>query len=103
MKQRATADGLEPHFGVNVVGHFLLTKLLLFHLGAATANSGGAAKARVVHLCSGAAYQSKLGDYDSLIAPAEGDWKPPGNIAAFKLFARSKLVSLLRLHRIDGR
>jgi NAD(P)-dependent dehydrogenase (short-subunit alcohol dehydrogenase family) len=61
-KKGATTQGFELTFGVNHLGHFLLTALLLDHLRA----SGSA---RVVTLASSAHYGAKGLDFDALQRP----------------------------------
>lgn len=60
--QRRTVDGFEEHFGVNYLGHFLLTRLLLDTL----VRSGRAGRsARVVTVSSATHYVGTL-DLDDL-------------------------------------
>ncbi len=54
-----TADGFELHFGVNHLGHFLLTTSLLERLRAS-------APARIVHVASGSHYKARGIGWDSL-------------------------------------
>ena len=58
-----TADGFELHFGVNHLGHFALTALLLERL---KASGSGAAGARVVNVSSEAHYGARGIDFGAL-------------------------------------
>lgn len=58
-QQGLTADGFELHFGVNHLGHFLLTHLLLPHI---SEHSG----ARIVHVASRAHQKVKTISFDHL-------------------------------------
>ncbi|MEW1796270.1 oxidoreductase [Streptomyces niveus] len=83
---RTTEDGFEAHFGVNMLGHFALTGLLLGTLGPA-------AGTRVVSISSTAHRGAHL-DFDDLMS--RGDFKPR------RAYARSKLACTLygfELHR----
>jgi retinol dehydrogenase-12 len=87
-----TADGFEPHFGVNHLGHFLLTTTLLERIKA----SG---PARIVNLSSEAHYQVKGIDWDALRRPAR-------SIGGFREYATSKFCNVLftqeLARRLDG-
>ena len=77
--RRETADGHELQFGVNHLGHFLLTTLLLPALRAA-------APARIVVVCSGA---HKIGRIDFDDIPMRRSF------SIFRAYSRSKLANLL--------
>jgi NAD(P)-dependent dehydrogenase (short-subunit alcohol dehydrogenase family) len=84
--RRETADGFEMHFGVNHLGHFALTGLLLPLLLAEPT-------ARVVTMSSGLAAQSRL-DFDDL--------QSRHRYRMATAYGRSKLANLLfavELHR----
>lgn len=55
--QRETEDGFEEHFGLNYLGHFLLTNLLLDSLRQAAAPGRGS---RVVTVSSATHYVARL-------------------------------------------
>jgi retinol dehydrogenase 12 len=76
-----TTQGFELMFGVNHLGHFLLTKSLLGLL----ASSG---PARLVNVSSDAHYQAKGIDFDALRRPARG-------ITGLGEYAVSKLCNVL--------
>jgi retinol dehydrogenase 12 len=76
-----TEQGFEVMFGVNHLGHFLLTRALL---GLLT----DSAPARVVNVSSDAHYQAKGIDFDALRRPARG-------ITGLPEYAVSKLCNVL--------
>ena len=76
-----TKQGFELMFGVNHLGHFLLTQLLLDRL----ASSG---PARVVTVSSDAHYQARGIDWDALRRPARG-------VTGLGEYAVSKLCNVL--------
>jgi retinol dehydrogenase 12 len=78
--QGLTKDGFELHFGVNHLGHFLLTLLLLPRLLES--------RARVVNVSSRAHYRPKGIDYDRLRRPAP---EPTG----LRAYGVSKLCNVL--------
>ncbi|WP_110707348.1 oxidoreductase [Salinicola sp. CR57] len=83
-KRERTEDGFERQFGVNYLGHFLLTSLLLPLLVAAS--SGDSAPARVVQLSSLAHRGGKIA-FDDL--NGERDYDP------WRAYRQSKLAMLL--------
>lgn len=83
-KRERTEDGFERQFGVNYLGHFLLTSLLLPLLAAAS--SGDSAPARVVQLSSLAHRGGKIA-FDDL--NGERDYDP------WRAYRQSKLAMLL--------
>jgi retinol dehydrogenase-12 len=76
-----TADGFELQFGVNHLGHFLLTKLLLDRMLAS-------APARIVHVASGSHYKAKAIDWSSLQSPT-------ASISGMPEYSVSKLANVL--------
>ncbi|MFF7339135.1 oxidoreductase [Streptomyces sp. NPDC008163] len=82
-----TADGFETQFGVNHLGHFALTGLLLPKLAA----TGGA---RVVTVSSG---MHALGNIDM------GDLNSERNYRRWTAYARSKTANLLFVHELTRR
>ncbi|MEO7094615.1 MAG: SDR family NAD(P)-dependent oxidoreductase [Polyangiales bacterium] len=76
-----TSDGFELHFGVNHLGHFLLTNLLLERLRAS-------APARIVHVASGNHFKAKGIDWDAVR-------KPTASISGLPEYAASKLGNVL--------
>jgi NAD(P)-dependent dehydrogenase (short-subunit alcohol dehydrogenase family) len=76
-----TVDGFEMTFGVNHVGHFLLTQLLLPHLIAA-------APARVVTVASRAHKRTSGIDWEDVRRPTR-------SITGIREYANSKLANLL--------
>lgn len=81
LRQRTlTADGFEATFGVNHLGHFLLTNLLLDRLRAS-------APARVVVVASDAHQSAKSGlDFDDLQSERSYRWA--------KVYGKSKLANI---------
>jgi NAD(P)-dependent dehydrogenase (short-subunit alcohol dehydrogenase family) len=91
-KRRETADGFEMVFGVNHLGHFLLTSLLRDRLVAS-------APARVVNVASTAHHYARRGlDFDDLMAT--------NRYHSFLVYGRSKLANILfsreLARRLDG-
>ncbi|MGZ8765380.1 MAG: SDR family oxidoreductase, partial [Acidimicrobiia bacterium] len=92
--RRVTVDGFEQTFGVNHLGHFLLTDLLL---GRLRANPNGA---RVVVVSSHAHKMARRGlDFDDLQTEYH-------RYRGFAVYARSKLANILftreLARRLDG-
>jgi NAD(P)-dependent dehydrogenase (short-subunit alcohol dehydrogenase family) len=80
LQRQVTADGFERTFGVNHLGHFVLTDLLLDQLRAS-------APARVVNVSSRAHKSAKTGlDFEDL--QAERKYQP------FLVYGRSKLANI---------
>jgi retinol dehydrogenase-12 len=87
-----TADGFELEFGVNHLGPYLFTRLLLDRIV-------DSAPARIVNVASGSHYQVK----------GEVDWNVKGktrSVTGLKEYARSKLANVLftveLARRLDG-
>ncbi|MBX3247739.1 MAG: SDR family oxidoreductase [Myxococcales bacterium] len=79
-----TVEGFETTFGVNHLGHFLLTQLLLDALKAAAREDG---EARVVNVSSDAHRWARRGiDWDDLQAEKK--------YASFDVYAKSKLANI---------
>ncbi|MBA2538560.1 MAG: SDR family NAD(P)-dependent oxidoreductase [Deltaproteobacteria bacterium] len=76
-----TPDGFELHFGVNHLGHFLLTNLLLDRLKAS-------APARIVHVASGSHYKAPGIDWDAVQQPTK-------TVSGFPEYSVSKLANVL--------
>lgn len=90
--RRLTSDGFEQTFGVNHLGHFVLTDLLMAQLRAG-------APSRVVNVSSHAHKSARDGlDFDDL--QAEERYQP------FQVYARSKLANIYftreLARRLDG-
>ncbi|OQR90384.1 WW domain-containing oxidoreductase-like isoform 1, partial [Achlya hypogyna] len=90
-----TADGLETQFGVNHVGHFYLTKLLLPTL---TKTGTAATPARVINLASLAQY---------LFAPEEGilfgDINGDKSYSPWTRYGHAKLANVLFSNELNRR
>ncbi|MGW2224028.1 oxidoreductase [Streptomyces formicae] len=84
---RRTADGFETQFGVNHLGHFALTGLLLPHLL-------GTPGARVISVSSGA---HALGNIDI------GDLNSERHYRRWIAYGRSKTANLLFVHELARR
>ena len=81
-KRSATVEGFESTFGINHLGHFLLTDLLLDRLRES-------APARIVVLASDAHYRAKSGlDFDDLMSER-------GSFRGFDVYAKSKLANVM--------
>ena len=91
-QRRETADGFETTFGVNHLGHFLLTDLLLDRLRAGES-------ARIVNVSSDAHKQARNGlDFDDL--------QSTRRYRGFAVYSKSKLANILftreLARRLDG-
>jgi NAD(P)-dependent dehydrogenase (short-subunit alcohol dehydrogenase family) len=81
-KRQVTKDGFEMTFGVNHLGHFLLTQLLLDRLVAS-------APARVITVASGAHLGARRGlDFDDLQCETH-------SYRGFQVYCRSKLANVM--------
>lgn len=85
--QPLTADGIESHFGVNHVSHFLLTALLFNLLGATPA-------ARVVNVSSVTHRSTASLEFESLVKGTDHPWARYG---------KSKLANLLFTYELARR
>jgi NAD(P)-dependent dehydrogenase (short-subunit alcohol dehydrogenase family) len=87
-----TSDGFELHFGVNHLGHFVLTNLLVERLAAS-------APARIVHVASGSHYKAKAIDWAALE-------RPTASVTGMPEYSVSKLCNVLfsneLARRLDG-
>ncbi len=81
-------NGVEQMFGVNHLGHFLLTQELMPSLKRAN-------KARIVIVASGAYLMCKEINFDDLA------WEK--NFKTFKTYAHSKLANMLFMHELARR
>jgi len=88
-----TEDGFENHFGINHVGHFHLTNLLLPNL-----KSG--APSRVVVVASDAYKAVPKLDFDAL--KRKDTWFP-GTFGSFKSYGLSKTSQMLFTHALNSR
>jgi len=89
--RRETADGFETQFGVNHLGHFALTGLLL---DALRATGTGTDPARVVTMSSGVHERGRI-DFDDLHGERSYD--------KWDAYAQSKLANLLFAYELDRR
>ncbi|KAB5576667.1 hypothetical protein PHYPO_G00200320 [Pangasianodon hypophthalmus] len=80
--EEKTDDGFEPHFSVNYLGHFLLTRLLLDTL----MHSGTEECSRVISICSSA---HRVSDRNLQ------DFRSTQDYSSHASYARSKLAQLL--------
>lgn len=76
-----TGDGFELHFGVNHIGHFLLTALLLERLRQS-------APARIVHVASNNHYGARGIDWDAIR-------RPTASVSGLPEYGVSKLANVL--------
>jgi len=84
-----TSEGLEPHMGINHLGHFYLTKLLMPKL---LASGGG----RIVALTSMSNHMSSLtvDNMQRMFLPGQ---------SAFPAYANSKLANILHIRELSRR
>ncbi|XP_047392395.1 dehydrogenase/reductase SDR family member on chromosome X isoform X2 [Sciurus carolinensis] len=87
--QRETKDGFEEHFGLNYLGHFLLTNLLLDTL---RASGSPGCSARVVTVSSATHYVGQL-DLEDL--------QGSGSYSPHAAYAQSKLALVLFTYRLQ--
>ena len=80
-QQGQTTDGFELHFGVNHLGHFLLTTLLLDRLKAS-------APARIVHVASGSHYKARGISWEAVQQATR-------SVSGFPEYTVSKLANVL--------
>ncbi len=84
-----TKDGFEIQFGVNHLGHFLFTELLLHRIRAS-------APARIVVVSSQAHYQARRIDYDAVRTSTPG-------VTGLREYAVSKLCNVLHAQELARR
>jgi len=88
--RRETRDGFEAHFGINHLGHFLLTALLLDRIRAS-------APARIVNLSSEAMHFASLTPELSDL-----DWKQR-SYSGWRSYGDSKLMNLMFTNELNRR
>lgn len=89
-KRSETEEGFEATFGINHLGHFLLTELLLERLRES-------APSRIVVLASDAHYRAKSGlDFDDLMSER-------GSFRGFDVYAKSKLANVMFARELGRR
>lgn len=93
LKKNETVDGFEEQFGVNHLGHFLLTNLVLSRIEQTAKQYG---EARVIFLSSGAHQRTKGIDFDDL------GWEKR-KYEGFTAYADSKLANILTANEIARR
>jgi len=86
-RREVTVDGLEMHFAVNHLAHFLLTNLLLPQLKAGSPS-------RIINVSSGAHTHASI-DFDDL--QAEQGYEPK------QVYSRSKLANILFTYELARR
>lgn len=84
-----TADGFELHYGVNHLGHYLLTRLLLPSIRAAASALPEGDPARIVHVSSRAHYRAKHG------VPFDKLREPTASTTGLPQYSVSKLCNVL--------
>uniref|UniRef100_A0A0G4H233 Uncharacterized protein n=1 Tax=Chromera velia CCMP2878 TaxID=1169474 RepID=A0A0G4H233_9ALVE len=89
-QREETADGFEKQLGINHLGHFLLTSLLL-------ENVAKASKGRVVNVSSRAHELASPDWLEDLQLTKEGAYDP------WKAYGRSKLANILFTRELDRR
>ncbi|PVF97113.1 NAD(P)-binding protein [Serendipita vermifera] len=97
--EKLTKDGYDMQFGVNVLAHFHLTKLLLPALFAAP-------EPRVINIASmGHQYTSWGGiNWKTLKGPKKGSWIPPLALSqSYTLYGQSKLGNILFTNELAKR
>ena len=93
LKRNETVDGFEEQFGVNHLGHFLLTNLLVSRIEQSAKQHG---EARIIFLSSGAHQRTKGIDFDDL------GWQKR-KFEGFTAYADSKLANILTANEIARR
>jgi NAD(P)-dependent dehydrogenase (short-subunit alcohol dehydrogenase family) len=88
-----TADGFEQHWGVNHLGHYLLTELLLDRI---LESSSAAQPARVVNVASGSHFKARRIDWGTLT-------RPTGTMTGMKEYAVSKLANVIHMRELARR
>jgi retinol dehydrogenase 12 len=89
-----TKDGYDNQFGVNVLGHFHLTALLMPAILASPAP-------RIINLSSKGHEMASGIDFGTLKGPKQPSWIPGvALIEKYQFYGQSKLVRLIRRHQL---